>query len=388
MIETSFPFCLKVTQKPRECDFFEFERKNVSTKTDAMPNIVGQNSQESNFLALQKKENKQRNYQAVRQSRLLEKTRKGESKSLFGTTSTNNKDRKPVVGESSNRFRSFANLKKQGDSLKKTRVKIISRHDFSCLFNSQSKDTPPRGKDAKKGALSVPEIQALKPGLVAYQVTNDQFSKPRSAEKRNGYALRRAVSEVKPCIDLRQVRRGRKTFQIPRIIPAVKRQLFGVRRLLSILSVPAKKDVETFVKGRDPVLKKRGGVVDGNRGGVSASRKTLGNESSLNVLQKAVLHKPGFVTTETRQAKGMSLIDSSNKEQVLPHTSNLSTSARSHTRITKVKQGNLSSLSLSYALGKEIKACSRSRSRAVENKKRIYRVASANRGSIRMSWWL
>lgn len=367
----------KVTKDPafgKECDFSELERKHVSTKTDS-------SSQESNLFPKKKRENKQGNHEAIRQPRLLEKIRKGESKSLPGTTSTST----PVAVGSSDRFRSFTNLKRQGDSLKKTRVEMISRHDFYLsLFNSESKDALPRGRDTKKGA------SALQSGVVAYQVTNEHFPKPKPAQRRNGYALRRAVSQVKPCIDLRQVRRGRKTFQIPRIIPPVKRQLLGVRRLLSILSVSTKKDVETFVRGRDSVLKKRRGIVDGNSGSVSASRKTLGNESSPHALQNKVLHKPSFVTTEIRQAKDMSLADLSNdlsnKEEMPSHMSNLSTSAPSHTRVTGAKDSNLSSLS--YALGKEIKASSQSRSRAVENKKRIYRVASANRGSIRMSWWL
>lgn len=335
MTETFFPFCLKVTQKPRECGFFE--RKHVSRKIHSKASF-----QESKHLRAKKRENKQKN----------------------------------IVTESSDHSRSLINLRKQGNSFAKTRVKTISRHDFySSLLNNSSENILSRGKNTKKST------SGFKAGLVAYRVINDSFSKPRPAQRKtNGYALRKAVSEVKPCIDLRQVRRGRKTFQIPRIIPPVKRQLFGVRRLLSILSASAKKGVETSVKGKDSVLKRRGGVLDGNHGGVLASRKNLGNESSVNVLP--ISTKPGLASTET------SLVDSSNKEQGLWYKNNLSTSSRYHTRTTRGKDSNSPSLSLFYALGNEVRASSRSRSRAVENKKRIYRVASANRGSIRMSWWL
>ena len=303
-IETSFPFCLKVTQKPKKFDFFKLERpakqsfaKHASIKTDSK--VCFQES----FFGGKKEENKQAMPNFVWQN-----------------------------------------------SLKRARVKMISRHNsYLSLLNSESVQ---RDRGTKKGA------SALRPELIAYQVCNEQFSKPRSAQKRtNGYALRKAVSEVKPCIDLRQVRRGRKTFQIPRIIPPVKRQLFGVRRLLSILGVGAKTNLEAFVKGKDSVSKKRGGVTDGNRTGASPSPKIP--ENSGHALPNAVLHRI-----------------------------NLFTSARTRTRITRAKKGDLSSSSLSYALRNEIKASSQSRSRAVENKKRIYRVASANRGSIRMSWWL
>ena len=340
MTETFFPFCLKVTQKPRKCG--SFEQKHVSRMIHSKASF-----QESKPFRAQKKENKQ----------------------------------KKIVGKSNDHFRCLINLKKQGNSFAKTRVKTISRHDFySSLLNNSSKNVLSQEKNTKKSA------SGFKPGLVAYRVTNESFSKPRPAQRKtNGYALRKAVSEVKPCIDLRQVRRGRKTFQIPRIIPPVKRQLFGVRRLLSILTASAKKGVETSVKGKDSVLKKRQGVVDGNHGGVLASRKNFGNESSANVLPNLVSAKPGLASTE------ISLVDSSNKEQQgLWHKNknNLSTSSRYHTRTTRDKDNNSPSLSLFHALGNEVKASSRSRSRAVENKKRIYRVASANRGSIRMSWWL
>ena len=303
-IETPFPFCLKVTQKPKKFDFFKLERpakqsfaKHASIKTDSK--VCSQES----FFGGKKEENKQAMPNFVWQN-----------------------------------------------SLKRAHVKMISRHNsYLSLLNSESVQ---RDRGTKKGA------SASRPELIAYQVCNEQFSKPRSAQKRtNGYALRKAVSEVKPCIDLRQVRRGRKTFQIPRIIPPAKRQLFGVRRLLSILGVGAKTSLEAFVKGKDSVSKKRGKVTDGNRTGASPSPKIPDNSG--HALPNAVLHR-----------------------------TNLFTSARSRTRITRVKKGDLSSSSLSYALRNEIKASSQSRSRAVENKKRIYRVASANRGSIRMSWWL
>lgn len=337
MTETFFPFCLKVTQKPRECGFFE--RKHVSRKIHSKAFF-----QESKPFRAKKKENKQKN----------------------------------IVGESSDHSRSLINLRKQGNSFVKTRVKTISRHDFySSLLNDSSKNVLGQEKNTKKST------SGFKPGLVAYRVTNQSFSKPISAQRKtNGYALRKAVSEVKPCIDLRQVRRGRKTFQIPRIIPPVKRQLFGVRRLLSILTASTKKGVETSVKGKDSVLKKRRGVVDGNHGGVLASRKDFGNEFSGNVLTNLVSVKPDLPSTQ------ISLVDSSNKEQGLWHKNNPSTSSRYHTRTTRDQDGNSPSLSLFHALGNEVRASSRSRSRAVENKKRIYRVASANRGSIRMSWWL
>ena len=338
-------------------------------------------------------------HQVIRRSRFSEEIVKGESNPSFGTISTST----PILAKSSDRDRSSLALKKQENLLKKTRVKTISRHNFyNSLFDNESKDIDmlSRARNTKKG------VSFSKTGLPTYRITNDRFFKPiLTQRKADGHALRKAVSEVKPCIDLRQVRRGRKTFQIPRIIPSAKRQLFGVRRLLSILSASVKKGVETSMKGK--VFEKRRGSVDGNRSGALASLKNLGNESLGNALpllaQPKVFDKHGLSVAKhnkvlhhpVSQKPGLNLatteiplFDPSNKEKALGHKTNLSTSTRHHTRTTQEKESKLSSLSLSYALGNEIKASSRSRSRAIENKKRIYRVASANRGSIRMSWWL
>ena len=356
------PFCLKVTTTSRERGFFE--TKHVSTNI----HLKAFFSQESQPPRSRKKENKQREDETIRRSRLLEKTRKGESNSLPGTTNIS--------------------------------TSIASEY----RFNSKSKKVLPQSSRSTKKAAS-----ALKAGLVAYQVTNDRFLKPSLANKKTrGYALRKAVSAVKPCVDLRQVRRGRKTFQIPRVIPPAKRQLFGVRRLLSILSASARKGVEISVKSKDFTFKKGRGVADVNRDGISSSQKNRGNESSANVLpfhnvvvNNTVLHNPESTITDISSTAVSSSVETNSeslnvvwqtpaieKDQALWSKRDVFTNKRSHTRTTREKESKPPSLSLSYAIGNEVRACSRSRSRAVESKKRIYRVASANRGSIRMSWWL
>lgn len=273
-----------------------------------------------------------------------------------------------------------------------TSSKIISRHDLNARKTEFCKN---EGSPCLNNSVFIKgqyhqfrEVKTLvlgahnnNPNHEGYQVVNSLFSKPSSTQKQtNGYCLRRAVSEVRPCMDLRQVRRGRKVFQIPRVIPPVKRQLFGVRQLLSICSSAALR-----------------------------SARVRTSISALSSRNRGNIHKVGEKVTQSKhETVPFSRTESSNKDvekkeiplnkrfkdKVLCVDQQSASSSGDfyrnfHTR-TALLGGDTKVLSpsLSYSLGNEIKACSRSRARSIENKKRIYRTASSNRGSIRMAWWL
>ena len=264
----------------------------------------------------------------------------------------------------------------------KTRVKTISRHSLD-LSSFNDKRLPSGENDI------IESVKILKTDSLPYRVTNTRFFKPpKSGKKTNGHSLRRAVSEVKPCVDLRQVRRGRKIFQIPRIIPSTKRQLFGVRRLLSVLAGSPRKSTETPIKKTNSVVQNKRiaqpsrTVVDVNRNSNSFLRMVPGNSSS-------TLHNKAVQTTGINKIGHDDFSGSSKEEKVSDAVGSVTSEyRRPYTRAFLYKENQVSPFSLSFFLSNEVKASSRSRSRAVENKKRIYRVASANRGSIRMSWWL
>lgn len=193
----------------------------------------------------------------------------------------------------------------------------------------------------RKGLESLPALVKSCANPPHKVIKNNLFCRPlrESKERANASLLKQAISQAKPCIDLRQVRRGRKTFQIPRVIPSTKRRLFGMRRLLSICT----------------------------------------STNALSVSNQA-WH------TKTDNAKALS-----SHTKIIEQKSARVNSVREpkHTRSTffGVNSNSLSK-SLFLSLGKEIKACSLFRSQSIENKKLIYKTASANRGAIRMAWWL
>lgn len=223
-------------------------------------------------------------------------------------------------------------------------------------------------------------MSILSTNLVARRVKNQYFSRPLiTRRKTNGYVFRRALSELKPCIDLRQVRRGRKIFQIPRIIPPIKRQLFGVRQLLSVFTESSRKSVGAPLKGRDSTQGKssnarlqRGDIRNGG-GDLYDSRSDLYCNSSKG--NTPIFSDSGWARKQTFRGQTHSHVVTNGHK-------------RFNTRTTLNQENTVSHLSVSYTLGNEVRASSRSQSRTIENKKRVYRVASANRGSIRMSWWL
>lgn len=196
-----------------------------------------------------------------------------------------------------------------------------------------------------------------------YQVVNTVFSKTLRVNQRSTDRdlLKQAISEVKPCMDLRQVRRGRKVFQIPRVIPPSKRQLFGVRQLLYACASKSGQNVRLF-QSADPSVHKR--AENANKGRISQhSPQTLPNDAiSVNAKEKHSLRESSSLVSKRQ---------------------------RPHTRATLLQDDRKVSLSpLASSLSQEIRACFLSRSRSIENKKRIYKTAFTNRGSIRLAWWL
>lgn len=261
---------------------------------------------------------------------------------------------------------------------------VISRQDSNTLFHSQA--------HAKRGFAQasfhhlqsrVQKIETVESGIATgsdektYKAAHGFFSKPLPTQKKiNGHALKKAVFEVKPCMDLRQVRRGRKVFQIPRVIPPTKRDLFGVRRLLSVCTLTNRQNAPILLRPSDLASRKKETIKQGNREQESV---TLGSAlpKQFSVPQNIKSNTTPF---------------SNNKEEPLSQKSSLISAFKGpglYTRATLIG-GNTkaSSFSLSSSLSSEIKACSRSRSRSIENKKRIYKTASVNRGCIRMAWWL
>ena len=267
----------------------------------------------------------------------------------------------------------LVSLKKQGLSNREPlfvqrSARAISRQDLYLLANEKSKQA--KSQEGRKHASAFSD----KPSRVKYKLTNTLHSRPlQSGKAINGHALRRAVAEVKPCMDLRQLRRGRKVLQIPRIIPATKRQLFGVRRLLSILSSTRRQNTPTF-RTSNPTSRAKQGVINQSRAHATSPRVGSPNKSS--VPQSFEMDQQ-LLSINKKQRSA---------QTTLPPTN---TVKRLETRVALLGRNKENTLlSLSNSLGNEIKGSSQSRSRSIENKKRIYRTASANRGSIRMAWWL
>lgn len=266
-----------------------------------------------------------------------------------------------------------ASLKKQGLSKREplfvqTSARVVSRQDLYSLSNEKSKQL--YFQAARKDALVLGDMA----NRAKYKLTNALHLRPlQSGKGINGRALRRAVTEVKPCMDLRQLRRGRKVLQIPRIIPATKRHLFGVRRLLSILTSTRRQNTPAL-RSSTATHRAKEGVTDENRVHVTSSR--IGSLSKPSV--------PQGLETDYQ-------LSSTNREPRPPQATLLPTSTvkRFQTRVALFgRNRDATFLSLSNSLRSEIRGSSQSRSRSIENKKRIYRTASANRGSIRMAWWL
>lgn len=228
--------------------------------------------------------------------------------------------------------------------------------------------------------------------LCSSRVTNLYFDKPSQLSREiNGYALRRAITEIKPCIDLRHVRRGRKVFSIPRIIPSFKRALFGVRELLSVLDRRTKNSFDKSEKKGDTLSRKKEKVRDKNIVTVNMHSDTayLLSSRSFSEREAPSLLASRDITLASPSQNNLSttIKNDTNSSFLLQKNKNMPyTRTTFHGRDKNKNRGP--DLSLSASLGYEVKASSQSRSRVVDNKKRIYRVASANRGSIRMSWWL
>lgn len=257
---------------------------------------------------------------------------------------------------------------KHCDSIKHTRV--LSRQEFNRLpYEKDQQISNKKSLRPFSGSHTLSSSEILK-------VVNTLFSNPFQKTQRNGYALRRAVAELKPCIDLRKVRRGRKVFQIPRVLSPTQRQLFGVRRLLSICASTSARNTHTPVNYSEPFSRQKEKNIETNSQTPLSLRKTL--------VKKA-------------DSKKQSQIDSTSPligQNQSPLDADLYLTARDalkspHTRTGFLRaEGKVSSSPLSNSLSREIKACSQSRSRSIESKKQTYKVASANRGSIRMAWWL
>lgn len=272
-------------------------------------------------------------------------------------------------------------------------IKVISRQDFNNL--SHERVVKSRLQKVTKGGSR----SFTGPSEQRYKVVNTFFSKPIPITKRTGgHALKKAVFEVKPCMDLRQVRRGRKVFQIPRVLPPLKRQLFGVRRLLSVLKSKNRHNLPVSIKSSDSISRNKDKVTDKNRG-------TLHNFMQNEVLHVRNLSSREAVPKKLSLSQNLEIQKTSlsidKKEPFLQKTSLISDLKGSITREAYAqlhskqsfararKEDNKVSLrSLSDSLSHEIKACSRSYSRSIDNKKRVYKTGSANRGSIRMAWWL
>lgn len=60
------------------------------------------------------------------------------------------------------------------------------------------------------------------------------FPKPTKVEKAGFQRLAKYVRNIRPSLDLRKIRKGRKVFIVPRVIPQKKRQLSGVKDILSL----------------------------------------------------------------------------------------------------------------------------------------------------------
>jgi len=61
-------------------------------------------------------------------------------------------------------------------------------------------------------------------------------AQPLQAQPLQAQPLVQVIREITPSADIRKIRRGRKVYQVPRIIPKEKRPLYGIRRLLSVRS--------------------------------------------------------------------------------------------------------------------------------------------------------
>ena len=226
-----------------------------------------------------------------------------------------------------------------------------SRRSIQVICRENSRDIVSKRVENKNDKKVVELSRCLNGSTLTRQLVNTIFPKPLETRQRerdinNGDILSKAISKLKPCLDLRQVRRGRKVFQIPRIIPPTKRQLFGVRQLLSTCASK-------------------------NRPSVRVPEKFL----NLSIAEER---------TSTAIEKGRQ-----GSQEPLPLYSLTSRSKWPCTRAALLKSDSKRSLSpFSFSLNKEIKACSLSRSQSIENKKRSYKVAFTNRSSTRLAWWL
>ncbi|RYE27697.1 MAG: hypothetical protein EOP45_00155 [Sphingobacteriaceae bacterium] len=233
-----------------------------------------------------------------------------------------------------------------------------------------------------------------KKGLHSFnKMVNVRFEKvPQVIEKVDVYALKRAILSVKPCIDIRHVRRGRKVFSIPRIIPSYKRSLFGGRQLLSALYHKTVNHVDKFAKKHDYASVKEEKSRDKNNLGANVYTHT-NVVSSLQSFSENKLHDASDVSflelssVDSQLLSGSKFSTTSKKVETSSFAYPKKQLTYTRTTLYKKDQHKGSGFELFSSLGREIRASSRSRSRAIDNKKRIYRIASANRGSIRMSWW-
>ena len=255
--------------------------------------------------------------------------------------------------------------------------KHTTRQSANTLVEPFSREKHNKQKDSLALISCIPQIQ------------NERFPLPCiDPRNTNKGTLRRAIAEVKPCLDLRHVRRGRKVFSIPRIIPSDKQSAFGVRELLSVLTKSKTSNIEKPAKKGSFTSHRKIKIGEKNNVDITVGSKSISSVSFQEGSDKK--SSPTIDTNSVFSQQSRDLISSSSLNNIYTPFSlrNKFPYSQAILCAKRKKQLGASAFSLSSSLSREIKASSGSQSRTIESKKRVYRVASSNRGSIRLSWWL
>lgn len=215
------------------------------------------------------------------------------------------------------------------------------------------------------------------------------------------------INLVKPCLDLRRIRRGRVYYQVPRVLSRERRRLSGIRRICKLLGTTSRKSFAFAMHQKKTTSLKTERSESRywkefplfffckNHIDVSqvklVERKALFLErySRAHFLRDQVKPKTKFLIhnkvsetadKNTNSLNSKALLDKKStlfSQQVKQHSKKLGTKVMR----MRMYKGNFSDR-LSYSLGSEIKACAKS----ADEKKRIYRTASLNRAFISLSW--
>lgn len=276
-----------------------------------------------------------------------------------------------LSSQSSHRSKQPNQASRKPPSQRKVDVQRLSRQTFPSSAKRKYPLPIKKSLNLRAGNQAVLSKAARESKGTVYKRGYTLFKRPNSPENAvyGGCALRRAIVKVQPCIDLRRVRRGRKLLEIPRILPFSKRRLFGVRQLLKIMASSRQQSAHSSLPIRS-----------GDK--YSADKRKLSTTNVQSSVSSQTLHSIHSIKKE--------YISSPATCPLTSRTKHYQTRIAQSTRDSKRSSLSLpdSQNSVVRALSNEIKASSGSRSRAIDNKKRVYRRAFANRGLIRMAWWL